>query len=232
MAVCGSAPQRARTAAAAASALGDTRLVRAGGRPLQFWVEGEGRVVDGCVRYVTALGETDTAGGWRENKRNGGVLIDVPAGQVVARGLSMPHSPRTSGFDPADFALPSSGPRLLGDGEFNLVHDVAIDPEGRVYVADRTNERIQVFDADGKFLAKWDNIGAPWGLAYSARDKAIFMCDGKYNRILKLDLDGKVLGVIGKSGRNLKEFSRPSLIWFIPTQKSPSPSSTTTWTRP
>lgn len=51
-------------------------------------------VVDGRVRYVTALGETDAAGGWRENKRSGGILIDVAAGAIIARGLSMPHSPR------------------------------------------------------------------------------------------------------------------------------------------
>ena len=51
-------------------------------------------VVDGRVRYVTALGETNTAGGWRENKRDGGLLIDVEQNEVVARNLSMPHSPR------------------------------------------------------------------------------------------------------------------------------------------
>jgi uncharacterized protein (TIGR03032 family) len=51
-------------------------------------------VVDGRPRYATALGETDTAGGWRANKPHGGCLIDVPSGAVVARGLSMPHSPR------------------------------------------------------------------------------------------------------------------------------------------
>ena len=45
-------------------------------------------------RYVTALGETDTQGGWRANKANGGCLIDVPSGEIVTRGLSMPHSPR------------------------------------------------------------------------------------------------------------------------------------------
>jgi uncharacterized protein (TIGR03032 family) len=45
-------------------------------------------------RYVTALGETNTAGGWRADKPHGGVLMEVPGGQVVARGLSMPHSPR------------------------------------------------------------------------------------------------------------------------------------------
>jgi uncharacterized protein (TIGR03032 family) len=51
-------------------------------------------VVDGRVRYVTALGETDTAGGWRANKKDGGILMEVPSGAVRLRGLSMPHSPR------------------------------------------------------------------------------------------------------------------------------------------
>jgi uncharacterized protein (TIGR03032 family) len=44
--------------------------------------------------YVTALGETDTESGWREHKATGGCLIHVPSGEVVLRGLSMPHSPR------------------------------------------------------------------------------------------------------------------------------------------
>lgn len=50
--------------------------------------------VDGRVKYVTALGETDEPGKWRENKRDGGLLIDVDSSEIVARGLSMPHSPR------------------------------------------------------------------------------------------------------------------------------------------
>lgn len=51
-------------------------------------------VVDGAVKYVTALGETDTTGGWRDNKRDGGILIDVESNEIITRGLSMPHSPR------------------------------------------------------------------------------------------------------------------------------------------
>jgi len=51
-------------------------------------------VRDGEVCYVTALGETDTQGGWRENKRSGGILMDVRTNQIITRGLSMPHSPR------------------------------------------------------------------------------------------------------------------------------------------
>ncbi len=51
-------------------------------------------LVDGRPRWVTALGETDTAGGWRENKKSGGIVIDLQSNEIVARNLSMPHSPR------------------------------------------------------------------------------------------------------------------------------------------
>jgi uncharacterized protein (TIGR03032 family) len=49
---------------------------------------------DGQPTFVTALGETDTPGGWRPAKANGGVIIDIASGDFVTRGLSMPHSPR------------------------------------------------------------------------------------------------------------------------------------------
>jgi uncharacterized protein (TIGR03032 family) len=51
-------------------------------------------IVNGRVKYVTCLGATDKPGGWRENKRDGGLLLDVDSGEIVLRGLSMPHSPR------------------------------------------------------------------------------------------------------------------------------------------
>jgi uncharacterized protein (TIGR03032 family) len=51
-------------------------------------------MVDGRAKYVTALGETDTPGGWRANKAKGGILMDVENKQILLRGLSMPHSPR------------------------------------------------------------------------------------------------------------------------------------------
>jgi uncharacterized protein (TIGR03032 family) len=51
-------------------------------------------IAEGQPRYVTALGATDTANGWRANKPRGGVLMEVSSGEVISRGLSMPHSPR------------------------------------------------------------------------------------------------------------------------------------------
>jgi uncharacterized protein (TIGR03032 family) len=67
-------------------------------------------VRDGRVRYVTALGTSDCPAGWRENKRSGGVLLDVPSGEVIVRGLSMPHSPRW--YDGRLWVLDSGNGRL------------------------------------------------------------------------------------------------------------------------
>jgi uncharacterized protein (TIGR03032 family) len=54
-------------------------------------------MVDGKPKYVTALGETNTPAGWRANKAGGGILMDVDTGEILCRGLSMPHSPRWYG---------------------------------------------------------------------------------------------------------------------------------------
>jgi uncharacterized protein (TIGR03032 family) len=51
-------------------------------------------MVNGMPKYVTVLGKTDTLGGWRDNKASGGCILEVPSSQVIAEGLSMPHSPR------------------------------------------------------------------------------------------------------------------------------------------
>ena len=77
-------------------------------------------LLGGQPRYVTALGETDTRDGWRPNKASGGCLIDVPTGEIVARGLCMPHSPRLhegrlwlldSGTGQLQFIDPATGRR-------------------------------------------------------------------------------------------------------------------------
>jgi uncharacterized protein (TIGR03032 family) len=54
-------------------------------------------VEDGRPRYATAVSRSDAADGWRDRRRDGGVVIDVDSGEIVAEGLSMPHSPRLHG---------------------------------------------------------------------------------------------------------------------------------------
>jgi DNA-binding beta-propeller fold protein YncE len=101
------------------------------------------------------------------------------------------------------------GRKGTGDGEFNLVHDVVFDKRGRLYVADRNNERIQIFDQNGKFLGKWTDIGAPWGIDYYAPEDSIYMVDGKNDRLVRLNMEGQITGTLGSHGRPPGKFFYP-----------------------
>jgi DNA-binding beta-propeller fold protein YncE len=57
--------------------------------------------------------------------------------------------------------LKTWGTKGRGKGQFDTPHSVAVDRQGRVYVADRENYRIQIFNADGEFLQEWTHVGAP-----------------------------------------------------------------------
>jgi len=78
-------------------------------------------------------------------------------------------------------------------GQFNTPHSISIDSKGRIYVADRSNNRIQIFDQTGKFLNQWTNFGTPWGLF--VKDNLIYVVDGTENNCLLIanTKDGKVL---------------------------------------
>jgi uncharacterized protein (TIGR03032 family) len=82
---------------------------------------------NGIPRYVTALGETNTREGWRANKRDGGLIIDVTTNRVVTRGLSMPHSPRW--YDNRLWVLESGrGALCTVDPKTGERHDIARVP--------------------------------------------------------------------------------------------------------
>jgi DNA-binding beta-propeller fold protein YncE len=118
------------------------------------------------------------------------------------------------------------------DGEFNTPHSIAADAEGRIYVADRGNRRIQVFDHDGKFIraitidvpappdAKvWMGPkpgpktsptmqpGSPWAICITpGPTQYLYSSDAYPGRIYKLTLDGKVVGMLGETGHQPKQF--------------------------
>ncbi|HKV28358.1 MAG TPA: peptidyl-alpha-hydroxyglycine alpha-amidating lyase family protein [Candidatus Acidoferrales bacterium] len=122
-----------------------------------------------------------------------------------------------------------------GPGQFNTPHSIAVDARGNVYVADRGNGRIQVFDNDGKFLRQITidvpapanarpaignrpastrgtmhgtmAPGAPWAICITpGPHQVLYSSDAFPGRIYKLTLDGKVLGMLGESGKQLKQF--------------------------
>src|SRR5262249_23653610 len=85
--------------------------------------------------------------------------------------------------------LGQQGKKGKGPGEFNLPHAICLDGKGRIYVGDRENGRIQVFDTSGKVLDQWTAGGAPYGL-FLAGDR-LFVADGFAHRITVLNLEGK-----------------------------------------
>lgn len=71
------------------------------------------------------------------------------------------------------------GEKGVGAGQFDTPHGITTDDEGLVYVADRENARVQVFEADGTFLAQWksDALGRPWSITYGP-DRHLYVVDG------------------------------------------------------
>ncbi len=96
-----------------------------------------------------------------------------------------------------------------GPGQFKVqVHDVAVDPKGRVYVADRGNNRIQIFDANGRYLDQWPNIRGP-SYIHITKDGHVWVVCGQGNRIAEYDLSGRLLTYWGMYGAGPGELDDP-----------------------
>jgi hypothetical protein len=104
-------------------------------------------------------------------------------------------------------------------GQLNLPHTIASDAQGNIYVGDRSNSRIQVFDNSLEFKAVYDHVGAPWAVCISPGphqylfssnsnpDNNNSLIAAQSGEIYKMELDGTVIGKFGHAGKQLGEFS-------------------------
>jgi peptidylamidoglycolate lyase len=90
-------------------------------------------------------------------------------------------------------------PNETRPGYMNTVHAIQVGKDRRVYVSDRANSRIQVFDENGKFLDAWPNMRRPYSLLMS-KDQHLWVTDGITQKVLKYDLTGKLLYSWGTFG--------------------------------
>lgn len=81
---------------------------------------------------------------------------------------------RVHKYSPDGEFLFSWGEPGSGPGQFNIVHNICCDAEGWVYVADRENHRVQVFDGDGRYEAQWNNVHRPCGLSMDGSAQPLF----------------------------------------------------------
>jgi streptogramin lyase len=122
-----------------------------------------------------------------------------PSGDIfVLEGHGKAES-RVVKFDRDGNFIKTLGGKGKGPGEFDLPHSLVFDAQGLLYIADRNNARIQVFDADGAYIRESSHPGTPCGLFMSA-DQHIWLAHGHTGQIMKLDLDGNVVGMIAGGG--------------------------------
>lgn len=114
-----------------------------------------------------------------------------------------------------------------GPGEFNAPEGIALGPEGRVYVADTNNHRVQVFDSQGRYLFEWGSLciletkegcktpegegqfNAPEGIIYGVLSGIIYVADSGNHRVQAFAPDGEFLFQWGASGKEAGQFNNP-----------------------
>jgi DNA-binding beta-propeller fold protein YncE len=176
-----------------------------------------------------APGAPPPAPRWGTFNRPADVAWDLAGNTFIADGYG---NSRVVKVDRNGKWLKTWGSRGAEPGQFNILHTIASDAKGNIYIGDRTNRRIQVFDSDGSPLriitidvpfTKEVNVlngampgsganplaasGAPWAICITpGPTQFLYVADAVPGRIYKLTLDGKVLGTLGESGKQVKQF--------------------------
>jgi sugar lactone lactonase YvrE len=132
-------------------------------------------------KLLLALGKAGVAGEGPDVFNQPSDVAVAPSGEVfVADGHDQNSNARIVKFSKDGKFIKAWGKRGSGPGEFDTPHGVAFDSKGRLFVADRGNNRIQVFDQEGRYLTEWKQFGRPSGI-YIDRNDALYVADSESN---------------------------------------------------
>lgn len=104
---------------------------------------------------------------------------DIYVGDGHSGGGLATGNARIVKFDKTGKFIKTWGRKGMGPGEFDVVHTLALDSRGRLFVGDRQNNRIQIFGPDGKFIAQWFQFGRPSGLYIDKRTDTLYVADSE-----------------------------------------------------
>jgi DNA-binding beta-propeller fold protein YncE len=134
-------------------------------------------------KVLMTLGEPGVAGNDERHFNAPAAVVTAENGDIfVADG----HGPndRIVKFSKDGKFIKSWGKTGYAPGEFRVAHCIAMDKRGRLFVCDRSNARIQIFDQDGKHLARWHQFGMPSGIAFSVNDEdLIYVFDSESDNV-------------------------------------------------
>jgi hypothetical protein len=175
---------------------------------------------DGNV--LLTLGVKGEAGEW--NEATGSRKLNQPNDVAIAANgdvfVVQGHTPGPNGdarvlkFDKSGKLIAQWGGKGSAAGQFQVAHGIAIDAQGLLWVADRENQRVQLFRQDGTFVRAIAYKGLPCHLDIGREH--IYMVNGFAGQVLQLDLDGKVLAALGKPGTGPGEFGEAHMIAVSP----------------
>ena len=132
-------------------------------------------------RVLLTLGRAGVAGDAPDTFIYPSAVVVSPNGDIfVADGHDAEPNGRIMKFSRDGGFIKSWGQKASGPGEFAGLHAIAMDSQGRLFVADRGNSRIQIFDQEGEFLDEWRQFGRPSGIFIDANDM-IYVTDSQSN---------------------------------------------------
>ncbi len=166
---------------------------------LKYSTEGE---------LLLALGNRYQAA-WQAPFNHPSDIAVAPSGDILVSdgyGNSCEHRFTTDGRYLSSFGSPGSGP-----GQFRVPHSLRVAQDGRIFVCDRENNRVQIFDADGGFLDQWTDFKSPMGI-HIDRQQTVYVTD-QIPRLSILNLEGELLarGRTFENGHNVYGDSRGDL---------------------
>jgi len=156
-------------------------------------------------QLLLTLGERGVAGNDAAHfNRPTDVAVATDGSFFVSDGY---RNARVMKFSPTGAFLFQWGTKGSGPGEFDLPHGIALDHTGHIYVADRSNMRIQIFDGSGHYIGEWKgrDIGRPYDLRFASNDTA-FVADGGDQPDTPPDRSG--VAVVRPDGSVIERFGR------------------------
>src|SRR5262249_47668555 len=130
-------------------------------------------------KLLMTLGKPGVAGDGPDTFNAPSDILVAPDGNIfIADGHGGDTNARIVKLTPDGKFIQAWGKKGPGPGEFNPPHTPAMDSAGGLFVADRLNSRVQIFDQDGTFLAEWRQFGRPSGLFIDKHD-VLYVADSQ-----------------------------------------------------
>lgn len=124
-------------------------------------------------KVLKILGKPGVSGSGHDTFHEPNAVLVAPNGDIFVADGHEPgpgHNARVVKLDPNGKFILQWGSHGTGPGQFEMPHSLAMDSEGRLFVADRGNNRVQIFDQNGKFIAAWSQFSRPSGVYVDAHD--------------------------------------------------------------